>query len=85
MKDITARFNLLSERTVALLGQAIEGSATAHGIKMRELGQPIRVAITGGSSAPPIAVTLSLVGRDRTLARLDHAINLVEERAVASS
>ncbi len=48
---------------------------------MGKLGQPIRVAITGGSVSPPIDVTVALVGRERTLARLDKAIELIRARA----
>ena len=63
------------------LSSAIEDCAAAHEIKMGKLGQPIRVAITGGSVSPPIDVTLELVGRERTLARLDEAIDLIRTRA----
>jgi glutamyl-tRNA synthetase len=48
---------------------------------MGKLGQPIRVAVTGGSVSPPIDVTVWLVGQDRAVRRLDHAIELVELRA----
>ena len=82
--DIRMRFEALSEWTKENLGRAIDSSAEEHGINMGKLGQPIRVAITGGSVSPPIDVTLFLVGRERTLARLDHAINLIKERAAAN-
>jgi glutamyl-tRNA synthetase len=48
---------------------------------MGKLGQPVRVAVTGGAVSPPIDVTIYLVGRERTLKRLDHAIKIVEARA----
>ena len=51
---------------------------------MGKIGQPIRVAVTGGPVSPPIDVTLWLVGQARTISRLDHAITLVEARAAAS-
>ena len=63
------------------LGAAIEDCAAAQEINMGKLGQPIRVAITGGSVSPPIDVTVALVGRKRTLARLDKAIELIRARA----
>ncbi|MCH7481781.1 MAG: glutamate--tRNA ligase, partial [Chloroflexi bacterium] len=69
MRDVTSRFSALSDWQPALLGQAIEDCASAHEINMGKLGQPIRVAVTGGSVSPPIDVTLALVGRERTLAR----------------
>ncbi len=67
-----------------LLSQAIEDCAAAHEIKMGKLGQPIRVAVTGGAVSPPIDVTLALIGRERTLGRLQTAIEFIEARAMSS-
>ena len=81
MEDIRRRFAGLAEWQATELGGAIEDCAAAHEIKMGKLGQPIRVAITGGSVSPPIDVTVALVGRERTLARLDKAIEFIRARA----
>ena len=63
----------------------IEEVAESFEISMGKLGQPVRVAVTGGPVSPPIDVTLWLVGRERTLKRLDYAIGLIEARAAASA
>lgn len=84
MEDIRRRFADLAEWRAAELSTTIEGCASAHEINMGKLGQPIRVAITGGSVSPPIDVTLALVGRERTLARLDKAIELIRARAATT-
>jgi glutamyl-tRNA synthetase len=81
LKDVALRFRTLSAWTEKGIGGAIDASAADHGINMGKLGQPLRVAVTGGSVSPPIDVTLALVGRDRTLARLDRAIDLIEVKA----
>ena len=84
LKTARAAFAVLAEwRNEAITG-VVEDTATEFGITMGKLGQPIRVAVTGGPVSPPIDVTLHLVGQARTLARLDHAIGLVEQRAAAS-
>jgi hypothetical protein len=41
----------------------------------------IGVAVTGGTATPPLFDTLVALGRDRTLARLDHAIGVLETEA----
>ena len=64
--------------------KVVEETAASFEITMGKLGQPIRVAVTGGPVSPPIDVTLYLVGQERTLARLDRAIGMIEERAAAS-
>ena len=82
MEDIRRRFASLAEWRAAELSAAIEDCAAAQEINMGKLGQPIRVAVTGGPVSPPVDVTVALVGRERTLARLDHAIELIRNRTV---
>ncbi len=79
---MTARKQLeaLQEWEEVGIARAIESSASIHEINMGKLGQPIRVAVTGRGVSPPIDVTLALVGRNRTLMRLDNAIKLIEQR-----
>jgi len=42
-----------------------------------KIAQPVRVAVTGTAISPPIDATLALLGRERTLARLDAALRQV--------
>lgn len=46
-------------------------------MKLGKLAQPIRVAVTGGTVSPPLDVTLALLGRDKSLKRIQHAISLM--------
>ena len=50
-------------------------------VKLGKIAQPVRVAVTGNTMSPPIDVTLVLLGRERTLARLNAAIRLCEQAA----
>jgi len=68
----------------ASIDNVVQKVAEACDIKMGKIGQPIRVAVTGGAVSPPIDVTLCLVGKQRTIARLNHAIGLIESRIAAS-
>lgn len=52
----------------------LEGLAGELGIGMGQIGQPLRIAITGGPSSPGIGDTMVLVGRERTLERIGRAI-----------
>jgi glutamyl-tRNA synthetase len=40
-----------------------------------KIAQPLRVAVTGTAISPPIDATLALLGRSRTLARIDAVLN----------
>jgi glutamyl-tRNA synthetase len=80
-RDVTERLRALEAWAEEGISGAIAACAADHGINLGKLGQPLRVAVTGGSVSPPIDVTLALVGRERTLARLDKAIELLEARS----
>jgi len=56
------------------LHEAISAVAAAHGVALGKVAQPLRVAVSGGAVSPPIDVTLEILGREVTLARLDRAI-----------
>jgi glutamyl-tRNA synthetase len=52
--------------------------AESRGWKAGDLFMAIRVAVTGRTATPPLFDTLVALGRDRTLARIDRAIGLLE-------
>jgi glutamyl-tRNA synthetase len=48
--------------------------AAETGLGLGKVAQPLRVALTGTAVSPPIDATAALIGRERVLARLDHAL-----------
>lgn len=72
--------------TVASLEKVFEQVASAAGgVSLGKLAQPVRVAVTGGSVSPGIHETLCSLGRERTLARIDAALELAARRAGGSA
>jgi glutamyl-tRNA synthetase len=55
------------------INAALAALAAARGLGLGKVAQPLRVAVTGGTVSPPIDATLALVGRERTLQRIDRA------------
>ena len=84
MRVVTARLAALEHWGQTAIHETIEEVASDFDVNLGKLGQPIRVAVTSGPVSPPIDVTLWLVGQARTVARLEHAIELIEARAAAS-
>ncbi|MAF84334.1 MAG: glutamate--tRNA ligase [Chromatiales bacterium] len=62
----------------------IQAVADQHELGFGKLGQPLRVAVTGGGVSPPIDVTMALIGRDRCLARIDAALSVIDKRVAAA-
>jgi glutamyl-tRNA synthetase len=56
------------------LHEVISGVATAKGIPLGKLAQPIRLAVCGGTVSPPIDATLAILGKAESLSRLTQAL-----------
>jgi glutamyl-tRNA synthetase len=56
----------------------LRGLVDKHGVKPKELFQPIRVALTGTTVSPGIFESVAALGREETLARLDNALRKAE-------
>ncbi len=53
---------------------ALAGVIERRALKPREVYQPLRVAISGGTVSPGIFESVALLGREETLRRIDHAL-----------
>lgn len=63
-----------AEWTDAALEASLREVAAAAGVKPGDLFMPLRVAVTGRTNTPPLTATLEVLGRDRSLARVDAAL-----------
>jgi len=64
------------EFAAAALEPAIRALAEAHGVKAGVLIHPTHVAIVGRAESPGILEVLELLGRERALARMTHALQV---------
>jgi glutamyl-tRNA synthetase len=53
---------------------ALRGLVDRLGVKPKEVFQPIRVAISGGTVSPGIFESLAVLGREESLRRIDAAL-----------
>ena len=83
LAKLRAALENLSPWSAPGIAEAVARVAEEEGIGLGKLGQPVRVAVTGRGVSPPFDVTLALVGRDRTLARLARALDFIRARAAA--
>jgi len=60
--------------------QCIIEVAESFEMKLGKIGQPLRVAVTGGSTSPPIDVTVALLGKERVLKAMEVALKYIEAR-----
>ena len=70
-------FEKLSEWTKESLHQAIMEIVQEQGVKMGQLAQPLRVAVTGSTISPSIDSTLQWIGKEKVLVRLDDSMGMI--------
>ena len=59
------------------LDQALRAAAQELGTKAGQMFQPVRVAVCGRKNAPPLFETLEVLGREKTVARIERALQLL--------
>nr|CAA6820854.1 MAG: Glutamyl-tRNA synthetase (EC [uncultured Thiotrichaceae bacterium] len=58
---------------------AIQRACEQLEVKLGKVGPPIRIAVTGSGSSPSLEVTLRLIGRERSLERIQRAVNFIQK------
>ena len=74
LAQVRERLAALPHWTAGAIHGVLNELATALGAGLGKVAQPVRVAVTGTAVSPPIDATLELLGRERSLARLDAAL-----------
>jgi glutamyl-tRNA synthetase len=70
---VRQRLAALPEWRAPAIHQTVMAVAAELGVGLGKVAQPVRVAVSGGTVSPPIDVTLEILGRETTLARLERA------------
>jgi glutamyl-tRNA synthetase len=83
LRAIAARLAALESWETESLDQAVRDTAAELEVGMGKIAQPLRVALAGTAVSPSIDKTLWLVGRERSLARIDRALEFIEARVAA--
>jgi glutamyl-tRNA synthetase len=74
LAKVRERLAALSTWGAVEIHAALNDLATQLGAGLGKIAQPLRVAVTGTSVSPPIDATLALLGRERSLKRIDAAL-----------
>jgi glutamyl-tRNA synthetase len=80
LQKLFLRFEALSSFSKPTWEQSFKELVEEEGMKMGQLAQPVRVALTGRAASPGLFDVMEVLGRDRTLLRLRKGI----ERAQVS-
>ncbi len=67
----------LTAWTVESITAAFNEVLAQHELKLGKIAQPVRIAVTGSTASPGIFEVLEVLGRDRTVTRLDAALGRI--------
>lgn len=74
LRTLRAQLAQVTQWSEETIHACFEAVTTRFGLKLGQIAQPVRVAMTGGSSSPGIFEVLDVLGKERSIERLDHAI-----------
>jgi len=80
LRTLRERLSLLPEWSTKSIHDSLIEVAETFGITLGAIAQPLRVALSGGTVSPPIDSTVELIGRERSLERLDHALRYIQQQ-----
>lgn len=84
LQAVAQHLAALSEWNAETVHAAINAAAESLGLGMGKVGMPLRVAVTGGGNSPSLDVTLTLIGKERSLARIELALAFIKARGDAA-
>ncbi|MCU0635484.1 MAG: hypothetical protein MUE41_11485 [Gemmatimonadaceae bacterium] len=79
------RLAMLDAWSAEAMEHGLRALAESLGVSGGKIFQPLRVALVGVTASPGIFDVLLLLGRDRSLARLDAAVRWLDETSGASA
>lgn len=77
LKDLKEALVSLSDFSHPGLEPVFKGIIEKNGVKLGALAQPVRVAMTGGTESPGIYEVIEVLGREKTLKRLEKAVSII--------
>jgi glutamyl-tRNA synthetase len=75
LQELVPVLEACAEWNAPALEAAVKAHAEASGIKLGKLAQPLRAALTGTSTSPPIFDVLDVLGREEAGARINDLLN----------
>ena len=68
---ILPRLSALADWTAETTESAVRGFAEESGFKLGQVAQPLRAALTGRATSPPLFDVMAVLGREESLGRLE--------------
>ena len=81
LEDLVANLNLIDNWTAESIHSVIKIICDERAIGFGKVGQPLRLALSGNGKSGSIDISAQFVGKERTLARLEKAIDWINSNS----
>ena len=82
LRRAQAAFAAVDDWQVAVLDGAARALAEVETVKLGQIAQPLRAAVTGSTQSPGLFDVLAALGKDETLGRIDDAAQRMEAKGI---
>jgi len=77
LASLKEAYEALDNWQAEAIHHVVESTVEKLEVGFGKVGQPLRLAVTGHGKSPSIDVTLELLGKEKTLARIQQAIDFI--------
>ena len=81
LEELAKGLETLADFSERGIEQTFMETLQRRGLSLGKLAQPVRVALTGSAASPGIYEVIAVLGKERTLRRLNKALALIEARS----
>ncbi len=85
LKLVRDKLAAMAELTEQGIEDMLRALAEEHKVGLGKVAQPLRVAITGSTISPPIFDSVQLLGKEKTLVRIDNTLTKVWRKEIGFS
>jgi glutamyl-tRNA synthetase len=79
LQSMIDKLSALEPFNEATIEETFAATLHEHGLQMGKLAQPVRVALTGGTVSPGIHDVIAVLGKARTISRLQTALEYIRQ------
>ncbi len=83
LMQLHSNLQALDDWQASSIHEVIQQTAESLEVGMGKVGMPMRVAITGSGSSPSIDITAEVLGKEKTLNRIEKAAQFIESKQAA--
>jgi glutamyl-tRNA synthetase len=79
IRSLMHKLSVLNDFDEGKIEQAFNATLQENGLQMGQLAQPVRVALTGSTVSPGIHDVIAVLGKERTIQRLQKALDYIDQ------